>query len=450
VVVSRNRWIALIAVLAVVGVGGWWWKGRSTAAAPKYRTAVLDQGSISSVVSATGTVRPMVQVEVGSQVSGTVAKLFADYNSRVRAGEVIVQLEPSSFRARAVQAEASVARAEAALKDAERALRRAEELVKKDYISQAELDAASVALELRQADLKQARAQYEAARVDLANTTIRAPIDGVVIARSIDLGQTVAASLQAPTLFVIANDLAQMQVETRIDEADIGSIRRGLPVTFTVDAFPDAEFRGEVDQVRLEPIVEQGVVTYTTVIRTGNPELKLRPGMTANVTILVEKRDDVLRTPNAALRFRPPANERGAGERGATAGAASASAPGARVASRPTGAAGAGARGESGGRGQAQAGTREGAAAPRVRLSEPAEPGTATTGLKPGAVYVLKAGKPDRVSVMTGITDGAFTQIVTDRLSAGDAVIVGLDQSVNPRQTTQAAPGMGGGRGGRR
>ena len=169
--------------------------------------------------------------------------------------------------------------------------RRSQELVKENFVSQAEVEAAEVEVDLRAADLKQATAQLQAADVDLANTTIRAPIDGVVIARSIDVGQTVAASLQAPKLFVIANDLAQMQVETRIDEADIGRIAAGLPVTFTVDAYPEMSFRGAVTQVRLEPIVEQGVVTYTTVIRTQNRDLKLRPGMTANVTVLVAEQD---------------------------------------------------------------------------------------------------------------------------------------------------------------
>ncbi|MGH7731351.1 MAG: efflux RND transporter periplasmic adaptor subunit, partial [Candidatus Eiseniibacteriota bacterium] len=308
---TRKRWILVVAALAVALLGSWWWRARSSGAAPKYRTAEVDRGSIESVVSATGTIRPVVQVEIGSQVSGTVARLNADFNSRVRAGQVLVELEQSSFRAREVEAEASVARAEASVKDAERALARAQELFDKNYVSQADLDAATVAVELRKADLKQARAQLQAARVDLAHATIRSPIDGVVISRSIDLGQTVAASLQAPKLFVIANDLSRMQVESRIDEADIGRLRPGLPVSFTVDAFPDRAFQGTVAQVRLEPIVEQAVVTYTTVIQTANPDLRLRPGMTANVSVEIERRDDAVRIPNAALRFRPPAPEGG-------------------------------------------------------------------------------------------------------------------------------------------
>ncbi|HKQ57206.1 MAG TPA: efflux RND transporter periplasmic adaptor subunit, partial [Candidatus Eisenbacteria bacterium] len=304
---NRKRWIVVVAIVAVGLVGAWWWKARSGGAAPKYRTAVVDRGSIESVVSATGTIRPVVQVEIGSQVSGTVDKLFADYNSKVKAGQVILQLEQSSFRARVVQAEAAMAKTEASVKDGERALARAQELFAKNYISQADLDAAVVQSELRKADLRQTRAALSAAQVDLNHATIRSPIDGVVVARSIDLGQTVAASLSAPKLFVIAGDLSRMQVESGIDEADIGQIQPGQSATFTVDAFPDRSFRGQVSQVRLEPIVDQGVVSYTTVIQTGNPDLKLRPGMTANVTVSINRKDDVMRIPNAALRFRPPA-----------------------------------------------------------------------------------------------------------------------------------------------
>src|SRR5262245_52967543 len=300
--IALKRWI-VVGVVALAVAGGAWWKLRSKGEGPRYRTATVERGSIRSLVSATGTIQPVVQVQVGSQVSGTVSKLYADYNSRVTAGQLLCQLEPSSFRARAAQAEASVARADAALKEAQRKLKRSNELVRDNYISQADVEAAEVAVEQSAADLKQAQAQFQAASVDLGNTTIRAPIDGVVIARSIDVGQTVAASLQAPKLFVIANDLSQMQVETRIDEADIGRIHPGLPVTFTVDAYPDDEFRGEVAQVRLEPIVDQGVVTYTTVIKTGNPGLRLKPGMTANVSVEVARRDDVLKIPTAALRF---------------------------------------------------------------------------------------------------------------------------------------------------
>ncbi|HEY3215106.1 MAG TPA: efflux RND transporter periplasmic adaptor subunit, partial [Candidatus Eisenbacteria bacterium] len=387
-------------------------------------------------------------------------------------GQVLCRIEPSSFRARVVQAEAAVAKAEAAVKDAQRVLNRARELVRENYISQAEVEAAEVALEQRQAELQQARAQLEISQVDLANTTIRAPIDGVVIARSIDLGQTVAASLQAPKLFVIANDLSRMQVETRIDEADIGRIRPGLPVTFTVDAFPDDDFEGRVAQVRLEPIVDQGVVTYTTVIHTDNPDLKLRPGMTANVSVRVARRDQVLKVPSAALRFRPPAGPRGGGrgalatgptggDRAAMRGAAFAERGGAPTsmgrgvsgsAVGPTPGAGAsgsvvepvpgGARGAWGSDHRPRAG---GAPARRAGAGRgpQAVPGAMDDDLKPGSIFVLRDGRPERISVMTGLTDGAFVEVHNPQLKPGDQVVVGLDVSLKG-PNLQPPPGMGG------
>jgi len=436
---SRNRWVVIVALLIIVAVGIGSWKYRSPGVVPKYRTADVDRGSVESVVSATGTVRPVIQVEVGSQVSGTVGRLHADYNSRVRAGQVLVELEPSSFRARVVQAEAAVARAEASVKDADRAEARARDLFDQRYVSQADLDAATVAVELRKADLKQAQAQLEAAQVDLEHATIRSPIDGVVIARAVDLGQTVAASLQAPRLFVIANDLSQMQVESRIDEADIGRLRSGLPASFTVDAFPDRTFDGRVSQIRLEPIVEQGVVTYTTVIQTANPDLRLRPGMTANVTIRVERRDDVVRIRNAALRFRPPspAGGRAAGEAAPARNRAQAEEPGPARGAPPEGMSGGRGAGRAGAAARGRPGERAGApdSAPR---GEPREEGTA-----PGAVYRLREGRPERVAVVTGITDGTFTEVRRGDLEPGDRLIVGTEVAGNA-STLQPPPGMGG------
>ncbi len=519
---NRWRWIGL-AVVVVVVVAGLWLRSRGQSEEPKYRTAAVERGAIETVVSATGTVRPVVQVLVGSQVSGTVNKLMTDYNARVKAGDVLCQIEPSAFRARELQAEASVARAQAALNDGQRQLRRTSELVKDDYVSQADVEAAQVAVEQREADLKQARAQLEAAQVDLANTTIHAPIDGVVISRSIDVGQTVAASLQAPQLFVIANDLSQMQVETRIDEADIGRISTGLPVTFTVDAFPDLSFEGRVAQVRLEPIVEQGVVTYTTVIHTRNDDLKLRPGMTANVSVLVQKKDDVLKVPNAALRFHPAVNggaRAGARASGGTGGAGAFARDGASTAAGMPGAgaggsraragagigsaadagtpAGAGPRGGAWGQGgggapsrdeivsrmkargmsdeqiaQAMAKWREshgsgapgeggGASTARGAGGRGAAPGGAgvtpgtadpETVMKPGAIYVLRDGRPIRVAVMTGISDGAAVEIASDALKPGDLVVVGMETAASKTALQPppglGGPGFGGGRGGR-
>ncbi len=428
---SRGRVLWAAGAIVALGAGAWVVLGGRREEAPKYRTATLERGSIEAVVSATGTIRPVEQVDVGSQVSGTVYRLHADYNSRVRAGQVLCELEPSSFRARAAQSEAAVARAEAAVRESRRQLDRARELLPQNYVSQADVDAAESALQQREADLKQARAQLEAARVDLQNATIRSPIDGVVIARSVNLGQTVAASLQAPKLFVIANDLAQMQVETRIDEADIGQIRPGLPVRFTVDAFPDRTFEGSVTQVRLEPIVEQNVVTYTTVIRTDNRDLQLRPGMTANVSVEVARREDVLRVPNSALRFRP------GGEATRAAAGGNAAGGGGRGAARAAGGAPGGAG--PGARGPRTAPPGAGASrAPGAGADAPAAP-----GMKPGAVYVLREGKPARVEILTGLTDGGFTEAGGAALRAGDRVIVGLDVSIRGA-ALQPPPGMGG------
>jgi HlyD family secretion protein len=497
--VNRNRWIVALVVLVVAVLGLWWWKAKSAGSAPKYRTAEADRGSIESVVSATGTVRPVVQVEIGSQVSGTVDKLNADYNSRVKAGQILVELEKSSFVAREVQAEAAVTRAEASVKDAERALRRTQELFNQTYVSEADLDAATVALDLRRADLKQAQAQLTSAQVDLAHATIRSPIDGVVISRTIDRGQTVAASLQAPQLFVIANDLSQMQVESRIDEADIGRLVPGLQVSFTVDAFPDRTFTGRVEQVRLEPITDSGVGTYTTVIQTANPDLMLRPGMTANVTIQIERREDVMRIPNAALRFRPPMppGSRGPGA-GAARGAVASDAGGRGEAGAATRNGGGGKQGggkEAGGQQGQHAGAGGGAPAgagngadpgpssgmggrrgPRGGAIAGADSAAGTRGGWRGrhgggggagdgagagmgamadasagaraAVYVLRAGKPEKVIVMTGITDGSFTEVRGGGLQPGDQIIVGGDASASSRSTNlQPPPGMGGFRG---
>ncbi len=431
-----NRWIVwLIGALAVVAIVSWWGLRPQRGGGPRYRTAMVERGPI---------VQPVEQVEVGSQVSGTVHELFADYNARVTAGQVLCQLEPSSFRARMVQAEAAVARAQAAVNDGDRALRRARELRDQNVISEVELEAAEVAKQQHDADLQSARAQLQVARVDLEHTTIRSPIDGVVLARTIDLGQTVAASLQAPKLFVIARNLAQMQVETRIDEADIGRIHQGLPVTFTVDAYPDLSFRGQVQQVRLEPIAEQGVVTYTTVIATENPDQRLRPGMTANVSVRVAHREDALKVPNAALRFRPPE------ELGAKRAAGAGGSPSAGGADTP----GAGGRrgmdraivnGADGVSAQRWPAAGRGTRRPADRAPDSTRAMDPLSTMKAGTLYVLRGGRPVAVSLLSGITDGAMTEIMAADLKPEDAVIVGLEVAVaGPGQNLQPPPGMGG------
>jgi HlyD family secretion protein len=292
---------------------------RRSEAAPAVTTGVVTRGAIRTEIAATGTLEAVTTVQVGSQVSGTVMELNADFNSIVRKGQVIARLDPSlyqtqvdSARANLTGAEADVQRAKVALTDAETKAARAITLEEKLLIPVTDREAAEVAqrtaaaqVKSAQAQLAQARASLTQAEVNLQKTIITAPISGIIIGRSVDVGQTVAASLQAPTLFTLAADLSEMQVKTNIDESDLGNVADGQPVTFRVDAYPSKTFTGTVTQIRLDPVVSQNVVTYAAIISAPNPQLELKPGMTANVTIEVSRKSDVLRVPSAALRFRP-------------------------------------------------------------------------------------------------------------------------------------------------
>ena len=286
---------------------------------PEVTIVTASRGVIADTVGATGTLEAVTTVQVGSQVSGIIQNLSADFNSIVREGEVIARLDPSLFQTQIEQAQANLVRAQAdverqrvSVDDAKAKLVRAEGLAARNLIPQTELEAAIVAVRLAEAQIKSSEAQVTQAEaslnqteVNLQHTIITAPIDGIVISRAVDVGQTVAASMSAPELFVLAADLTKMRVIANIDEADVGRIRPGQPVTFTVDAYAAEEFEGTVSQIRLEPIVLQNVVTYATVIDVPNPDLALKPGMTATVTLEIARRDDVVRIPNAALRFRP-------------------------------------------------------------------------------------------------------------------------------------------------
>jgi HlyD family secretion protein len=309
----------VVALVAITGLSAGAYYVRRPDEVPQVVTGVVSRGPIIASISASGTVEPVTTVQVGTQISGTVQALYADFNSVVKKGQVVARLDPSLVkaeieRARAalVRAEADVERLEVALQDATTKASRARELAARQLIAAADLETAEVAQQVAQAQVRSARAQVTEARaslsqsqVDLQKTVIAAPIDGIVIARNVDVGQTVAASLQAPTLFSIAADLMQLQVKANIDESDLGAIEDGQAVTFTVDAYPEQTFSGRVKQVRLNPVVDQNVVTYAAIITAQNPELKLRPGMTANIRIETARRDDALRVPSAALRFRP-------------------------------------------------------------------------------------------------------------------------------------------------
>jgi HlyD family secretion protein len=311
------------ALSLAAGLAAWaYYGGNSASSAPTIATGVVARGDVVETVDATGTLQAVTTVQVGTQVSGTVKALHADFNSRVRRGQVIAELEPSLFdtqveqaRASLIRLEAEVRRAEVQLQDAQQKLRRARELASRHLIAESDLEAADVtarmaesALEGAQAQVLQARASLHQSEVNLGHTIITAPIDGVVISRNVDVGQTVAASMQAPTLYVIARDLRDMQVEASIAEADIGRVQAGQPVTFRVDAYPSEAFGGTVSQVRLQPVVEQNVVSYVTVIDVPNADLRLKPGMTATVTVEVARATDVLVVPNGALRVHPAAD----------------------------------------------------------------------------------------------------------------------------------------------
>jgi HlyD family secretion protein len=271
-----------------------------------YQTATITRGPITQAVTATGTLNPVVNVQVGSQVSGNIAKLFADFNSEVKAGQVVAQIDPALFQATVTQAEGDLANAQAALELARVNAKRTEELFAKKTSSQADVDQAMATLRQSEANVKIKQGALEKAKADLEHCTITSPIDGVVISRSVDVGQTVAASLQAPIIFAIANDLTKMQIDANVAEADVGVVKIDQDVNFTVDAFPMQTFHGKVVQVRNAPITVQNVVTYDTVIGVSNPDLKLKPGMTANVSIIIAHKDNVLQIKNAALRYRPP------------------------------------------------------------------------------------------------------------------------------------------------
>src|SRR5919202_4060094 len=331
-----KRAVVVLLIIAAVGAGVGAFKIRHGGAEVQVNTAPITRGDITDTVGATGTLQAVTTVQVGSQVSGNIQWLGADFNSIVKKGQVIARLDPSLFDAQLQQARANLGQAQAnllkaqselerakvQLTDAQQKYTRAKELAARSLLPQSDLDAAKVAVDTAQAALasqqatvtqaqaavSQSQATVHQNEVNLAHTIITAPIDGIVTQRSVDVGQTVAASMQAPTLFVIAADLTKMQVNANTDEADVGRIRPGQHVTFRVDAYPTDTFTGTVSQIRLQPVVVQNVTTYGTVIDVPNTELKLKPGMTANVKIEIAKKSDVLRVPNAALRFRPTAD----------------------------------------------------------------------------------------------------------------------------------------------
>ena len=350
----------------------------------KFKTAKIQKGEITQTVRATGNVNPVTTIIVGTRVSGTIVALYADYNSRIKKGQLIAQIDPTPFEnelkhseAELLNAKATLFKAEVTLKDAEKTLKRKQELFKRDLIARSELDDAETAYntaraqyEIALAQVKKAEAGLRQAKTNLGYTRIFSPVDGVVIAKNVEVGQTVAASFQTPTLFTIAPDLTKMQVDTNVDEADISKIKKGMEVNFTVDAYPDKKFKGIVSQIRLSPTVTQNVVTYNVVISVDNSHLLLKPGMTANVTFVVNSKENVIKIPNSALRFKMPD----------------------------------------------------------------------TPPSKQQGVWVIRGGKSVRVNVKTGISDGEWTELIEGDLKEGEEVIIEIATKKQDSATTARPP----------
>ena len=314
-----GRWILSGIVIAGAGAGGWYYLGRG-ASEDAYLTAPARRGPIAASVAATGTVSPVITVTVGSQVSGQVAALYADFNSVVKKGQVIARLDPSNLEAQVARDRANLAssvagleRAKAEAANAQRAFERAQNLKAQSLIpasdfdnAQAAAESAAASVKTAQAEIEQAKASLRISEVNLDHATILSPVDGIVISRNVDVGQTVAASLQAPTIFTIAQDLRRMQVHMNVAESDIGKLAVAQESSFTVDAYPETRFRGLITEIRNSPTTIQNVVTYEAVIDVDNSDLRLKPGMTTNISVTVDRRENALRVPNTALRFKPP------------------------------------------------------------------------------------------------------------------------------------------------
>src|SRR3954468_8484955 len=360
----------------------------TSSSAVAYQTAPVARGAITQAVTATGTLNPVQNVQVGSQVSGNIQKLFADFNSEVKAGQVIAQIDPVVFQASVNQAEGDLANARAALELAQLNEVRTRALVAKQNSAQSDLDQATANLHQAEANVKFKEGALEKVKADLDHCTITSPIDGIVISRNVDVGQTVAASLQAPVIFQIANDLAKMQIDANVAEADVGAVAVDQDVEFTVDAFPTRTFPGKVVQVRNAPITVQNVVTYDTVIGVSNPDQKLKPGMTANVSIVAAHRDDTLKIPNSALRFRLPDQTPSAAPK----------------------------RDSSSGPRQPGGGNRPAGNRPERKVER--------------TVYILGSGasKPTPATNKTGISDGVATEVL-EGLKEGDRVVTGMTES---------------------
>ncbi|HEY9159594.1 MAG TPA: efflux RND transporter periplasmic adaptor subunit [Desulfomonilia bacterium] len=362
--------VIFVIIVIIVGASAYFILKRENSG-NNYKTEKVEKGDIQLTVTATGTVNAVVNVQVGTQVSGTISTIFVDYNSLVKKGQLLAQIDPANFESQVAQAKANLSSAEAnhrktqvVLADNLRTLARNKALLKKDFVSQSDVDtaqtnadSASAQVDAAKAQVEQMKAALKVAETNLGYTRILSPVDGTVISRNVDVGQTVAASYQTPTLFTIAQDLREMQIDTNVDEADIGKIKNMQSVEFTIDAYPDMTFKGVVSEVRNSPTTVSNVVTYDVIVKVDNLDLKLKPGMTANVTIIVDEKKDVLKVPDSALRFKP------------------------------------------------------------------AQTSKNTNGRNGSAVWVMDNGKIKRIPVRTGISDGSYTEVVSGGIREGNEVI---------------------------
>ncbi len=408
------RRIGLIISMLAIGlaIGGYVFFNGERKVPVQYRTAPVERGSVISIVSATGTINPVVLVEVGTQVSGMIKSLHADFNSQVKAGETVAVIDPEPFKARREQAvsnlevaRSNVARSKADLAQRKRELDRVQSLLPQQFVSQNDVDvaltnhqSAEAQLRVAEAQVRQAGAALNVADQELKYTVIRSPIEGIVVARNVEVGQTVAASFATPNLFLIALDLTKMQVNTNVSESDIGGMAEGQDAVFTVDAYPGESFTGTIRQVRLAPINIQNVVTYNVVVGVDNKDLRLKPGMTANVSIVVAQKDQTLKVPNAALRFMPPKSERDRHEVD----------------------------------GQA------------VSVVERHSTAKSNEELRQKTVWkLMEDGSLASVPVQIGISDGVATEMLSEALAEGELVIVGIDQSLGEEKASELPPGFG-------
>jgi HlyD family secretion protein len=381
---SRYKFAAVIILIIILAGSFWIFSSSKRNKEPKFRLENIEKGDITATVTATGTLSALTTVAVGSQVSGIISRLYVDFNSNVKKGQLLAELDPTPFQALVDQRSADLVRAQAELRNTKLIFERSKNLMENQFISRQEYDTAESNVNGAEATVKQAEAAMRQAETNLSYTKIVSPIDGVVVNRAYDIGQTVAASFQAPTLFTIAQDLARMQVSTNIDEADIGKIKLGQKATFSVDAFPDETFMGKISQIRLSSAVVQNVVTYPVLIDVANPDLTLKPGMTANVSIPVEQLTNVMKIPNSALRFQPDPLD-------------------------------------------VEGDVKEGG----IKKEAPIK--------KRGTiVYMMTAdGKLRGIPVQTSITDGTYTAIQSDQLKEGMPIVAGM-------ATTKAMDSKGG------